>query len=84
MISFKMYDVVEVQHPTHPRNGTRGVIGGMLAADGEIMGYSVRFADDMEMVDPDDLEYTGLSITEQDFDHGPWPPAVLSKDSSAT
>lgn len=84
MSSFKMYEIVELQHPTHPRNGTRGVIAGILAADGEIMGYSVRFADDIEMVDPDDLEYTGLSITENDYERGPWPPAALSGDQAAS
>ncbi len=82
MIGFKMYEIVEVQHPTHPRNETRGVIAGILAADGEIMGYTVRFADDIEMVDPEDLEPTGLSITEKDYEHGAWPPAALNGDNS--
>jgi len=83
MISFKMYDIVELDHPTHPRNGTRGVVAGVLAADGEIMAYSVRFADEMEMVDPEDLEPTGLRITEQEFDHAPWPPAALNSTGTA-
>lgn len=80
MSGFKMYEIVEVFNPSHPRHGSRGVIGGVLLADGEIMGCSVRFADDIEMLDPEDLEQTDESITEQEYERGPWPPAVLNKE----
>lgn len=82
MNNFKMYEIVEVQNPAHPRDGTRGVIAGILVADGEVMGCSVRFADDVEMLDPEDLEQTSLSITEHDYERGPWPPAELNSAGS--
>lgn len=77
MSSFKMYEIVEIDNHSHPRHGTRGVIAGILAADGEIMGYSIRFAEGGEMLDPDDLAPTDESISEADFENGPWPPASL-------
>lgn len=76
-MSFKMYEIVEVDNPSHPRHGTRGVIGGLLVADGELMGCSVRFIDDTEMLDPEDLESTESSISEEEFERGAWPPAQL-------
>lgn len=82
MNDFKMYEIVEVRNPAHPRDGTLGVIAGILVADGEVMGCSVRFADDTEMLDPEDLEQTSQSITEQAFERGPWPPAALNREGS--
>jgi hypothetical protein len=79
MSSFKMYEIVEVFNLSHPRHGSRGVIGGVLVADGEIMGCSVRFADDTEMLDPEDLERTDETITDHEYERGPWPPAALTK-----
>lgn len=81
MSSLKMYEIVEVRNPSHPRHGTRGVIAGILVADGEIMGCSVRFVEATEMLDPEDLESTDLSMTEADFERGPWPPAALGADN---
>lgn len=80
MNSLKMYEIVEVHNPSHPRHGTRGVIAGILVADGEMMGCSVRFVEATEMLDPDDLEPTDSRITEEDFERGPWPPAALGAD----
>lgn len=79
MNSFKMYEVVEVVNPGHPRHGTRGVIAGAFVIDGEVMSYSVHFADDIEMVDPEDLEQTNQHISQADYEHGTWPPACLTK-----
>lgn len=76
-MNFKMYEIVEVQNPSHPRHGTLGVIAGVLVADGEMMGCTVRFIDDTEMLDPEDLESTESSISEAEFENGPWPPARL-------
>lgn len=82
MSGFKMYEIVEVQNPSHPRHATRGVIAGVLAADGEVMACSVRFADDTEMVDPEDLLPLNESITEHDFERGAWPPPALRRNEA--
>ena len=78
MSSFKIYEIVEVMNPSHPHHGTRGVVTGAFVIDGEVMSYSVHFADAIEMVDPEDLEQTDQSISEADYERGPWPPACLS------
>ncbi|MDQ9169349.1 hypothetical protein Q8A64_02875 [Oxalobacteraceae bacterium R-40] len=73
----RLYEVVELVNVAHARHGQRGIVNNALVLEGEIVLYGVHFIDDIETVDPDDLQQTGERISEQEYKSGAWPPACL-------
>jgi hypothetical protein len=81
-MNIKMYEVIEVTNPLHEKSGLRGIISGMLSVDGEIVSYTVDFAESEELVDPEDVEPTGKGISKAEYENGTWSRELLTKDQT--
>lgn len=75
MSVIQINEIVRVTNPSHDKLGMQGVVRGAFVVDGEILSYAVQFAQDEELIDPEDIEQTGDSISEADFENGLLPPA---------
>lgn len=75
MSIIQINEIVRVTNPSHGKAGMQGVVRGAFVVDGEILSYAVQFSQDEELIDPEDIEQTGNSISEADFENGLLPPA---------